>query len=992
MGKVIKAIFDQLGGNEVTTESRYQYDYGMVLKFGGAVTLPQAYEVHFALDKTGDAVTQIGGADGVTVPDSMFTSGSPIYAWVYLHDGETDGYTQYTAIIPVIKRAAPSDQEPTPVQQSAIDQAIAALGVAVEQTAADVETTTEKAAEAQASAAAAAASAAEAAETAENVEENVTAARAAKAAAEAARDRAVQAETSANQSKTAAATSEANAAASATAASASAAAALTSEENANGAMMSAYSDANRADTAADTATSAKNDAVSAKNAAQSAKTSAETAASTATTKASEAAASATTASTAASTATTKAGEAATSATNAAASAQSVASSAAQITQNAEDIDALKEDLSDVESKTAYFILRDFMLEKGYYNDSGEKKDHPTRWRTKELIPISKGCVLFTVPLTIDGKYPALKIEIFDTDKTHTQTVTWSASFNQYATGYTFSADGYFALTMQIANTATTAENFDKSVAVARLAVNMEEGMRYTNILSLLDFNPIAEPFLINGYWSIVDDKVILKYTNSRVATTIPIPVKKGDEVHPMNKDVLFDLGDESGFRSIYLNIPYVVPYDGYIHIIYKNASGSTVIPSEFANTIRIDRKANKGVAERITMKSLVNGYFDSNYKIQNANHRVVGFDGIHANKGDHVRINSTDFAMTFIEFSKTGAYLTSSGYMSKNYVNPQIPCGDYIVQNDDCWICGQIYLLSDASASLQPSACVGAYEVIHMTDDATKLSNGKYRFPLSPKKPRIINENSFKEMQDGTIINGKLWVSCDNYNGTTAFKIVNIETGAVEATISNDFSHAASIDYNANNDMLLIADGQNIYLYPHPTGNESAINIADCTTLGINSTDAVISSACWGEDNQTVYNAIGYDGTKVLNVINKIILGMNSGAYDGTYTVNKTYALDVRDGVDTTVYRSNIDYTQGVEYDGYLYLGYGTSGHNFLVIDLDDNTGKASVVGNYMYHWMSEDRTEKVTEPQIVALNGDKIILGSRNWNDGTSLLCEFGR
>jgi hypothetical protein len=134
----------------------------MVLKFGGAVTLPQAYEVHFALDKTGDAVTQIGGADGVTVPDSMFTSGSPIYAWVYLHDGETDGYTQYTAIIPVIKRAAPSDQELTPVQQSAIDQAIAALGVAVEQTAADVETTTEKAAEAQASAEAAAASAAEA--------------------------------------------------------------------------------------------------------------------------------------------------------------------------------------------------------------------------------------------------------------------------------------------------------------------------------------------------------------------------------------------------------------------------------------------------------------------------------------------------------------------------------------------------------------------------------------------------------------------------------------------------------------------------------------------------------------------------------------------------------------------------------------------------------------------------------------------------------------
>ena len=419
MGKVIKAIFDQLGGNEVTTESRYQYDYGMVLKFGGAVTLPQAYEVHFALDKTGDAVTQIGGADGVTVPDSMFTSGSPIYAWVYLHDGETDGYTQYTAIIPVIKRAAPSDQEPTPVQQSAIDQAIAALGVAVEQTAADVETTTEKAAEAQASAEAAAASAAEAAETAENVEENVTAARAAKAAAEAARDRAVQAETSANQSKTAAASSEANAAASATAASASASAALTSEENANGAMMSAYSDANRADTAADTATSAKNDAVSAKNAAQSAKTSAETAATTATTKASEAAASATTASTAASTATTKAGEAATSATNAAASAQSVASSAAQITQNAEDIDALKEDLNQSNNelfRVSGYLNQNYVKGRQRYVASGvESFANNGRWISPaqgEYIELKSGDVIvahqsdryhFRVCYSVDNK-------------------------------------------------------------------------------------------------------------------------------------------------------------------------------------------------------------------------------------------------------------------------------------------------------------------------------------------------------------------------------------------------------------------------------------------------------------------------------------------------------------------------------------------------------------------------------------------------------------
>ena len=375
MGKVIKANFDQLSGNEITTESRYQYDYGMILKFGGAVTLPQAYEVHFALDKTGDAVTQIGGADGVTVPDSMFTSGAPIYAWVYLHDSETDGYTQYTAIIPVIKRAAPSDLEPTPVQQSAIDQAIAALGVAVEQTAADVEATAANAENAQASAEAAANSAAEAAETAEGVETNVTAAQAAKAAAESARDRAVQAETAAASSetnaaasataaglsKTAAQTAETGAQASATAAANSASAALTSEENANGAMMSAYSDANRAETAATTATNAKTDAVSAKNAAVSAKTAAETAAGTATTKATAAANSATAA---ANSATAAAG----SATEAATTAQGISEHLDQIDENTDAIEGLKEDLSTINSEGTV-PTSEQMLSGNYTEDS-----------------------------------------------------------------------------------------------------------------------------------------------------------------------------------------------------------------------------------------------------------------------------------------------------------------------------------------------------------------------------------------------------------------------------------------------------------------------------------------------------------------------------------------------------------------------------------------------------------------------------------------------
>jgi hypothetical protein len=81
----------------------------------------------------------LGNADGVDIPDACLTSGEPIYAWVFLHTGEDDGETEYTVSIPVIARAEPSDIEPTPVQQDAITQAIAALnsGVTRAETAAE---------------------------------------------------------------------------------------------------------------------------------------------------------------------------------------------------------------------------------------------------------------------------------------------------------------------------------------------------------------------------------------------------------------------------------------------------------------------------------------------------------------------------------------------------------------------------------------------------------------------------------------------------------------------------------------------------------------------------------------------------------------------------------------------------------------------------------------------------------------------------------------
>lgn len=129
MGNIITAYLGPCP--TATTEPRYQYDMGQVLMFAG-VSLPAAYQVDFSNNpRTGDSITQIGTADeGAAIPDMFFLSGKPVYAFVVLTDG--DGVTtEYRVEIPVIARPARTDEEPTPEEQTAIDQAIAALNAAV---------------------------------------------------------------------------------------------------------------------------------------------------------------------------------------------------------------------------------------------------------------------------------------------------------------------------------------------------------------------------------------------------------------------------------------------------------------------------------------------------------------------------------------------------------------------------------------------------------------------------------------------------------------------------------------------------------------------------------------------------------------------------------------------------------------------------------------------------------------------------------------------
>lgn len=317
MSNILEVTFDS-GQTFATAERLWKGDYGQVLLIHGP-ELPAYYEVHFSSTKDGTPEVSVGTPEGVNIPNRLLQAEGHIYAWVFLHVGEHDGETKFQVKIPVEERGIPIDQE-TPEDQTAVQQAIAALNAETgrAEAAADAASVSEQNAKASEDAALL---------SEQNAE---TAAQAAAASAE-----------NAALSEDGAAESEAAAAISAQEAAASAAAAAASAAEAGGSEQTVAEYARQAGEAADTALqygvlavqSAQDAEASAQTAetygeaAIEAKTTATTAAATATQKAQEASTNAGIAASHAATAVSKATEAVQSANEAAQSASDAMDSA-----------------------------------------------------------------------------------------------------------------------------------------------------------------------------------------------------------------------------------------------------------------------------------------------------------------------------------------------------------------------------------------------------------------------------------------------------------------------------------------------------------------------------------------------------------------------------------------------------------------------------------------------------------------------------------------
>lgn len=122
--KIIKGVVG--GGRYTVTAPIIKEDYGLYLQIEG-LELPATYEVDFSNDEhSGTSVTMIGNADGVLIPNQFISSGKDVFAFLY-HVGEDFGRTVYKFRIPNKLRPDRTDEEPTPEEQSVIDQTIAEL-------------------------------------------------------------------------------------------------------------------------------------------------------------------------------------------------------------------------------------------------------------------------------------------------------------------------------------------------------------------------------------------------------------------------------------------------------------------------------------------------------------------------------------------------------------------------------------------------------------------------------------------------------------------------------------------------------------------------------------------------------------------------------------------------------------------------------------------------------------------------------------------------
>lgn len=233
---------------------------------------------------------------------------------------------------------------------------------------------------------------------------------------------------------------------------------------------------------------------------------------------------------------------------------------------------------------------------------------------------------------------------------------------------------------------------------------------------------------------------------------------------------------------------------------------------------------------------------------------------------------------------------------------------------------------------------------------------------------------------DFTVVGDELWGS---YNEGIIVRYKLTKMGLLNVgTINTDFGHWNSVDYNPQNDCLIFGNGGNDY---ETNDNWFAI-VKNPLALGTSATlaeNAIIYSvdigykvqAVWGDNNLGLNNMV-YLLSNNGQTLTKVLLGLDNGNFDGTFSTLESVQLD------------RPYFVGGCKFWGdTLYIGYADNTYKLAELSLTDNTVK--VIHKHYYH---EDGTELIGTTQGIHIDNKYLWVNINSTNPVNHYLLQYYR
>lgn len=433
------------------------------------------------------------------------------------------------------------------------------------------------------------------------------------------------------------------------------------------------------------------------------------------------------------------------------------------------------------------------------------------------------------------------------------------------------------------------------------------------------------------------------------------------------------------------------------------------------------RKKEQNGEKQLTAKTigkgdLLNGYWNGSTYTK-SNTRLTTFNFVPVKKGDIAVILDKELAIAFAVFDENRSNVLTSAYVSPGYYASNAVEAEAYQFTVDGYVSFNAFNREEgSSASISRDDYGDVVCFISMANEVEKYADYTSRAMMGNMRAK--KRNATIQGQDGCIIGGKLYSFADGASSPGTISIIDIATMTNETPGSHQLGHANSVDYDEATDTL-ITFGFDTYptivLYQNPAFSGTLrLTDAGCVVIPLHNSGGTLNesaSVCFGEAPNIAYFMEGvYMAGTTLNPerkIHKILLGMGTNnlssegygtyisgkadnEYNGTCKIIKTYTGEIVPGVHCFANGNSLWTCQGMKFNGYLFVSYGTAGNNNMKIALNDAADTYRVVNNLHFEVLEPDGDVVPCEPEMLAIGNGKMYCGVTDRDTHDNYLYEI--